>query len=255
MARWPYLDHDGPIPFAHRGAHFEDGITENSMAAFARAVELGFRYVETDVHATADGALVAFHDDALDRTTDRAGRIIDLPWSTVRAARLREGDGGVPLLEDVLGSWPDVRVNIDAKADTAVEPLAEVIRRTGAWDRVCLAAFSDRRLDRLRTLTDHRCCTSMGPREVARLRAASIRLPSGRGAFAAACAQVPTHQGRLPIVDARFVAAAHARDLQVHVWTIDERAEMVRLLDLGVDGIMTDRPDLLLDVLAERAAR
>ena len=250
--RWPFLDHDGPIAFAHRGAHFEDGITENSVAAFARAVELGFRYVETDVHATVDGVLVAFHDDVLDRTTDRTGRINDVPWSDVKAARLREGDGGVPLLEDLLGAWPDLRVNIDAKADPAVEPLVEVIRRTDAWDRVCLAAFSDRRLDRLRALTGNRCCTSMGPREVARLRAASVHIPTGRSEFAAACAQVPTHQGPVPIVDRRFVAAAHDRGLQVHVWTIDDRAEMVRLLDLGVDGIMTDRPDVLLDVLARR---
>jgi glycerophosphoryl diester phosphodiesterase len=249
-ARWPFLEHDGPIAFAHRGAHFEDGITENSMAAFARAVELGFRYVETDVHATADGVLVAFHDDVLDRTTDGTGRINDLPWSTVRTARLREGDGGVPLLEDLLGAWPDLRVNVDAKADPAVEPLVEVIRRTDAWDRVCLAAFSDRRLDRLRALTDDRCCTSMGPREVARLRAASVHIPSG--AFAAACVQVPTRQGPLPLVDRRFVAAAHRRDLHVHVWTIDDPTEMTQLLDLGVDGIMTDRPDVLLDVLAHR---
>lgn len=250
---WPYLDHDGPIPFAHRGAHFEPGITENSTAAFARAVELGFDHVETDVHATADGVLVAFHDDVLDRTTDGTGRIIDLPWSTVKQARLNEGDGGVPLLEDLLGAWPDLKVNIDSKADTAVEPLVEVIKRTNAWDRVCLAAFSDRRLDRLRALTDHRCCSSMGPKEVARLRAASVHVPAvGRKEFAAQCAQVPTHQGPVPIVDRRFVDAAHARGIQVHVWTIDDRAEMIRLLDLGVDGIMTDRPDVLLDVLAHR---
>lgn len=248
----PYLEHDGPIAFAHRGAHFEDGITENSTAAFARAVALGFTYVETDVHATADGKLVAFHDDVLDRTTDGTGRLIDLPWSTVQRARLIEGDGGVPLLEDLLGAWPDLRVNIDAKADTAVEPLVDVIRRLDAWDRVCLAAFSDRRLERLRRRTGNRCCSSMGPREVARLRAASVRVPTGRAEFAADCAQVPTHQGPIPIVDRRFVAAAHARGLHVHVWTIDDRPEMERLLDLGVDGIMTDRPDVLLDVLTSR---
>jgi glycerophosphoryl diester phosphodiesterase len=247
---WPYLDHPGPLAFAHRGAHFEEGVTENSFAAFARAVELGFRYVETDVHATADGVLVAFHDERLDRVTDRAGAISDLPWSEVKAARLVEGDAGVPLLEDLLGAWPDLRVNIDAKHENAVEPLAEVVRRTDAWDRVCLAAFSDRRLARLRTLTEGRCCTSMGPREVARLRAASVGIPAGR--FAAACAQVPTRQGPVPLVDRRFVAAAHSRNLQVHVWTIDDRAEMAHLLDLGVDGLMTDRPDVLREVLEAR---
>ena len=247
---WAYLDSPGPIAFAHRGAHFEDGVTENSMAAFERAVALGYRYVETDVHATADGVLVAFHDSKLDRVTDRHGPIGALPWSEVRRARLAEGDGGVPLLEDLLGTWPELRVNIDAKADPAIEPLVEVIRRMGAHDRVCLGAFADARLTELRRRTGGRVCTSMGPREVARLRAASLGVPVGR--FAAACAQVPTRRGAIPIVDRRFVEAAHGRHLHVHVWTVDDEDEMVRLLDLGVDGVMTDRPDLLKSVLQRR---
>ena len=247
---WAYLDHPGPLAFAHRGAHFEDGVTENSMAAFARAVELGFRYVETDVHATADGVLVAFHDDRLDRVTDGRGAIADLAWRDVRAARLAEGDGGVPLLEDLLGTWPDLRVNIDAKADTAVDPLLEVLDRTGAHDRVCLAAFSDRRLTELRRRTGGKVCTSMGPREVARLRAASLGVPVGR--FTSACAQVPTRRGPVTLVDRRFVEAAHGRRLHVHVWTVDDEAEMAALLDIGVDGLMTDRPDVLKALLRAR---
>lgn len=249
MAVRPYLDHPGPIPFAHRGAHFEPGITENTMRAFERAVELGYRYVETDVHATADGVLVAFHDDRLDRVTDRTGAIGELPWREVARARTPTGDG-VPRFEELLGAWPDLRVNVDAKHDASVAPLAEVVNRTAAHDRVCLASFSDRRLDELRRLTGGRACSSMGPREVARLRAASVHVPAGR--FAADCAQVPVRQGPVPLVDRRFVAAAHTRGIQVHVWTIDDRTEMVRLLDLGVDGLMTDRPDVLRDVLVER---
>ena len=247
---WAYLDHPGPIAFAHRGAHFEDGVTENSLAAFERAVQLGYRYVETDVHATADGVLVAFHDDRLDRVTDGNGAIARLRWAEVKAARLAEGDGGVPLLEDLLGTWSDLRVNVDAKADNAVGPLVDVIERTGAHDRVCLAAFSDRRLTELRQRTAGKVCSSMGPREVARLRAASMGVPVGR--FASACAQVPTRQGRIPLVDRRFVEAAHGRHLHVHVWTVDDEAEMTRLLDLGVDGIMTDRPDVLKALLERR---
>src|SRR5436309_15248424 len=188
------------------------------MSAFAAAVALGYRYVETDVHATADGVLVALHDDHLNRVTDRTGAIGDLPWADVQRARLPGGEA-VPLLEDLLGTWPDLRVNIDPKADTAVAPLVDVLERTGAQPRVCIGAFSDRRLATVRRLTSNRVCTSMGPRDVGRLRAASMGVPAGR--FAAACAQVPVRQGRLPLVDRRFVDAAHRRDLRVHVWTID----------------------------------
>lgn len=246
--RFPFLDWPGPLAFAHRGGASE--APENTMPAFEHAVRLGYRYLETDVHVTADGELLAFHDDRLDRVTDRTGAIADLPWSEVRRA-LVDGREPIPRFEDLLGAWPEVRINVDPKHDAAVEPLAEVIRRTGAVHRVCVGAFSDRRLDRLQALVGPELCRSMGPRQVARLVAASRRLPGG-GGVTAPCAQVPTHQGPLPLVTERFVAAAHRRGIQVHVWTIDDRDEMVRLLDLGVDGIMTDRPQVLKEVLLER---
>ena len=250
--RWAFLDHPGPIAFAHRGGAGEH--PENTMAAFAAAVALGYRYLETDVHATADGVVVAFHDDVLDRVTDRRGRIADLPWAEVSRARVAPGDGsseqGIPRLEDVLEAWPDVRVNIDAKHDRSVPPLVEVLRRMQSFDRVCVAAFSDRRLARFRRLTGGQVCTSMGPAEIARLRVASL---SGRaGPVAAPCAQVPVRYSGIRIVDPRFVTAAHRRGVHVHVWTVDDPVEMERLLDLGVDGIMTDRPALLKKVLERR---
>ena len=250
---WPFLDWPGVLAFAHRGAHGPDagGVVENTMGAFEAAVRLGYRYVETDVHLTADGVLVAFHDDRLDRVTDRQGSIADLPWSEVERARLAGGEG-VPRFEDLLGSWPDLRVNVEPKADAAVEPLAAVVERTGSIDRVCAGSFSGRRLARLRTRLGPRLCTSLGPAGTVRLRLASFGVPTGPPG--AACAQVPVRQGRLPVVDGRFVAAAHRHGLQVHVWTVDERAEMERLLDLGVDGLMTDRPAVLKDLLVARGA-
>lgn len=251
MVRYPFLDWPGPLAFAHQGAHRSGGPGENTMSAFEAAIELGYRYIETDVHATADGVLVAIHDDTLDRVTDRVGVIEDLPWSEVRRARVN-GAEPLPLLEDLLGLWPDIRVNIDPKHDAAVGPLVDVIRRTNAIDRVCIGAFSDRRLSRIRSLLGPRLCTSMGPREIVRLVGASRGLPSGR--FDSACVQVPVSRRRLPLVTNRFVAAAHSRDLQVHVWTINEADEMGALLDMGVDGIMTDAPDVLKQVLDERAA-
>ena len=251
MASYPFLDWPGPIPFAHQGAHRAGGPGENTMSAFEAAIEMGYRYLETDAHVTADGVLVALHDDTLDRVTDRTGVIAEMPWAEVRKARVA-GTEQVPLLEDLLALHPDVRVNIDPKHDAAVDPLADAIRRTGALDRVCIGAFSDRRLARIRAELGPRICQSMGPRQVARLIAASRGLPAGR--FTAACAQVPVRRGLVPLVTPRFLEAAHARGIQVHVWTIDDADEMRALLDLGVDGIMTDAPDVLKQVLDERTA-
>ncbi len=221
------------------------------MPAFARAVELGYRYVETDVHVTADGVLLAFHDDVLDRVTDRTGVVADLPWSEVAAARV-DGTEPIPLLEDLLGTWPDLRVNIDPKHDGAVDALAEVIVRSGAIDRVCVGSFSDRRLARLRRRLGERLCWSHGPAGIARARVGSLGVPVGR--LGAACVQVPVRQGRVTIVDERFVHFVHHRGLQLHVWTIDDQDEMDHLLDLGVDGIMTDRPAVLRSVLERRGS-
>ena len=245
-ARWTFLDHPGPLAFAHRGGAGEH--PENTMAAFEHAVRLGYRYLETDVHVTADDLVVAFHDDVLDRVTDRTGRIADLRWDEVRKACI--GDQTIALLEDLLGTWPDVRVNVDPKHDRSVVPLVEVLRRTRAYGRVCVSAFSDRRLARFRRLTGGQVCTGMGPGDVARLRMASWG--GFTGPFAAACVQVPVRYGRIRVVDRAFVAAAHRRGLPVHVWTVDDPAEMERLLELGVDGLMTDRPAVLREVLERR---
>jgi glycerophosphoryl diester phosphodiesterase len=215
------------------------------MPAFEHAVGLGYRYIETDVHATADGVLVAFHDSRLDRVTDRTGTIASLPWDVVRQARVA-GTEPIPLLEDLLAAWPHVRVNIDAKADASVAPLVEVILRTKAIDRVCVGAFNDRRLGRLRAALGPTLCTALGPAEVARLRF-GLAVPRSIPA-----AQVPVRQGPVTVVNAAFVARAHRLGIAVHVWTIDDERVMTALLDLGVDGIMTDRPAVLKDVLQRR---
>ncbi len=244
----PFLDHPGPIPFAHRGGASD--APENTLAAFQYAIDLGYRYLETDVHTTADGALIAFHDDRLDRVTDRVGLIEELTWAEVAEARV-SGTEPIPRFEDLLSTWPDVRINVDPKADASVDPLIEVLRRTGATDRVCVGAFSDRRIDRVRDALGGDLCTGMGPRQIAKLTAAANGVPF-LGRFRSDCAQVPTKQGPVPLVTSRFIEEAHRHDIAVHVWTIDEHDEMHRLLDLGVDGIMTDRPVVLREVLEAR---
>lgn len=241
----------GTRAFAHRGWHIGDlAGCENSLAAFTRAVAEGFRYLETDVHATADGVLVAFHDHFLDRATDGRGRISKLSWNQVRTARIG-GREPIPLLAEVLEALPDTYVNIDPKTDAAVGPLIDLLRTSGSSNRVGLGSFSDARLATLRTAVGPDIATSMGPREVGRLLIAA-KLGLRPGNSSAAAAQVPVRFGRTTVVSPRFLTKAHGVGIEVHVWTIDDAAEMHRLLDLGVDGIMTGRPDRLRQVLIDR---
>ncbi|MFJ5060719.1 glycerophosphodiester phosphodiesterase [Streptomyces nigra] len=246
--RHPYLDHPGPLPFAHRGGA-ADGL-ENTALQFRRAVEQGYRYIETDVHTTRDGRLVAFHDATLDRVTDGAGRIADLPWAEVRQARVA-GREPVPLFEELLETFPEVRWNVDLKAEPALRPFLELIERANAWDRVCVGSFSEARVVRAQRLAGPRLATSYGTRGVLNLRLRSWGVPAALRRSAVA-AQVPEAQSGVRVVDHRFVRTAHARGLQVHVWTVNDPERMHRLLDLGVDGIMTDHIDTLRKVMEDR---
>ncbi|MFE0646187.1 glycerophosphodiester phosphodiesterase family protein [Streptomyces sp. NPDC058877] len=244
----PYLDHPGPLAFAHRGGA-ANGL-ENTAAAFRRAATAGYRYFETDVHTTSDGALVAFHDATLDRVTDTAGRIGDLPWTAVREARVA-GTEPLPLFADLLEEFPEARWNVDLKAESALAPLVDLIRRTDAWDRICIGSFTESRVARAQRLAGPRLATSYGVRGVVGLRLRSWGIPAAVRAGAVA-AQVPERQAGVPVVDRRFVREAHARGLQVHVWTVNDPARMSSLLDLGVDGIMTDHLETLRSVLTGR---
>ncbi len=241
--RYPFLDAGGPIAFAHRGA--TPGL-ENTLAAVRRVVGLGYRYVETDVRVTRDGVAVLLHDATLDRVSDRGGAVADLPWAEVARARI----GGEPVarLEDLLGSFPELRVNLDVKTPSAVGPLVAAVRRAGALDRVCVGSFHEGSLAAVRAALGPGLCTSLGPREVLGLRLGTLRPGVG------GCAQVPPRLGPIRVIDRRFLAAARRRGLPVHAWTINRPAEMHRLLDLGVDGIMTDDAPALRDVLVAREA-
>lgn len=216
------------------------------MHAFEQAVGLGYHYLETDLHATRDGVVIAFHDNRLDRVTDRTGVVAQLPWSEVKKAKIN-GHEPIPLLSEVLERFPDVRLNLDIKADNGVAPTADVLRETKAIDRVCVSSFSQRRVWRIRRELGERLATGFGQAEIARLRFAPFRLSSP-----GACLQIPEVYGKIRVLTPGLLRRAHALGKQVHVWTIDDPAAMHRLLDVGVDGIMTDRTDLLRDVLIER---
>ena len=235
---------------AHRGGAIEH--LENTLPAFQACVDMGYRYLETDVRVTADGVLVVFHDATLERVTDRTGRIDAMPWSEVSTARIG-GREPIMRLEDLLGAWPDVRFNLDIKAAGVLAPLVRTVRRLAITDRICLGSFSDARIAAARRLFGPSVCTALGPKGVAALRLSSYSpRAAGLVRIQAGVAQVPLQLGGRALVDERFLAAAHARDLQVHVWTVDTEAETTAMLDLGVDGIMTDRPAMLKEVLEKR---
>lgn len=253
QASFPYLADPLPRAFAHRGWHLDelDGL-ENSLPAFQRACAEGYRYLETDVHATSDGVVVVHHDANLDRTTDGSGPIARQTWAQLKNVKI---GGKAPLsrLEDVLEELPDARFNVDVKAERAVKPFVEVLERTGAHDRVAAASFSDGRLARLRKLAGPKLVTAMGPRSAFVLWSCGrFPLLPLRQLVLGAMAQVPVRQGALRVVDKAFVKMAGRCGIEVHTWTIDDPAEMRMLLDLGVHGIVTDRPDLLREVLIER---
>lgn len=247
MPRHAYLDHPYPIPFAHRGGA-ATGV-ENALSAFAEVQRLGYRYVETDVRTTADGVPVVFHDDHVGRLTGVDGRISALPLPAVRSLALSGGER-IATLEEVLGSFPDLRFNIDLKDEGGVLGVPPVLARTAASDRVCVTSFAERRIRRVRRRLDPAVCTGLGVGGVALLLAGGlVGRPYGR---AAGVLQVPWSLGGGRTLPARVVHIGHAARLAVHVWTVDDPVQMRAALDMGVDGVMTDQPGLLRDVLIDR---
>ncbi|MGY6534036.1 MAG: glycerophosphodiester phosphodiesterase family protein [Pararhodobacter sp.] len=243
----PFLSRSRPFAFAHRGGSLEG--EENTMPAFDHAVALGYSHVELDVHATTDGVVVIHHDDSLRRMTGDPRAIGALDAATLAAVRTR-GGAEIPHLAALLEEHPGLFVNIEAKSDAVVAPLAALIDRMGVLERVCVGSFSPARVAGLRAALGPGLCWSPAHLGAGRLWLAGWGLPVGQLAFPVV--QVPTHFRGLPVVTPRFIRAAHARGIKVQVWTVDDRPEMVRLLDMGVDGLMTDRPRLLRQVLLER---
>lgn len=238
---------------AHRGGITEDAPAEveNSLRGFVAAWAFGFTHLETDVHVTSDGTLVAFHDKVLDRVTDASGHLADLPWAEVSRARIG-GSEPIPTLAELLDALPQARFNIDLKAPGAIEPLVATLEQHGALDRVCVGSFHRASIAAFRRLTDGRVATSASPVEVGvfgLVPGVRDRWPLAGQAF-----QMPTHEPRtrLPLVTRGMIEAAHRRGAVVHVWTINDRPEMERLIELGVDGLVSDDLATLKAVLVER---
>lgn len=242
------------LAMAHRGgaAHPDLIHAENTMEAFDHAVSLGYQYLETDTHVSADGILYAFHDDTLDRVTDATGRISTLESAVLNKIRIG-GKHRIPTLAELLGSFPETRFNIDLKSDGAVEPLVELLVSARATDRVCVGSFSHQRLIKFRKLTNGKVATSASPTEVGIFLALSRTklhgLPRSRPYQAL---QIPLNQGPIPLATSSLIRHAHQIGVHVHVWTVDDRSKIEHLLALGVDGFITDRTDVLKNVLMEK---
>lgn len=233
---------------------------ENTLAAFAAALDLGLTHLETDVRATSDGVAVLLHDPDLARTAGRAVPVSALTWAELGDVRVA-GRLRVPRVEEVLDAFPEAVLNIDVKDARAVRPLADAVRSADAQDRTVVAAFDGRRARAVQHLVPGVARSAgMAGSAGARLAAALERLSPAlgrrllaRAAHGADALQLPERAGRLTVVTPRLLDLAHQVGVQVHVWTVDDPAEMDRLLDLGVDGLMSDRADLLSQVLARRA--
>jgi glycerophosphoryl diester phosphodiesterase len=252
----PYLAASRPRAFAHRGWHVGDlaGL-ENTLAAFLRARDEGYSYVETDVHATRDGVLVVHHDATLRRVAGHPGVLRAMDWADVAPVRVR-GREKLPRLEEALEALPGLRFNVDLKSPGTVRPMLELLERDDVAERVAVASTDEGRLRAVRQRFSDRVVTGVSARAALSLRTRSV-LPgviSRHVPVSGDLAQLPVRFGGLPVVDATSLRAARAAGLEMHVWTVDRASEMHRLLDLGVDGLMTDRPDLLRDVLMVRGA-
>ena len=246
---YPFLNAPGALAIAHRGGALE--YEENTLPAFSHAVALGYTHMELDVHATRDGVVVIHHDPDLGRVFKDPRRISELDFAELSKLRSPAG-AGIPKLEELFTRFPDIYLAIEAKSRSVVAPLCALIRRLGAMERVCIGAFDPACTAEARKILGPELLWSPAHAQVARLWARGWGLPFGLVDFHVV--QVPAVWKGVPVVTPRFVRAAHDAGVAVQVWTINDRAEMKRLLDMGVDGLMTDRPSLLREVLINRGA-
>ncbi len=251
-----------PLVMAHRGGK---GLwPENTLYAFERAVEMGVDVLEMDIHSSADGVLVVMHDDTVDRTTDGSGPVNSLTLEELKALdaghRWSADDGQtfpyrgqgitVPTVEEVFAAFPSMPMNIEIKQaePSLAAPFCRLIRDFGMTDKVLVASFDQEAIEEFRG----EClevATSAGENEVVALFVLGKVFLDAVYSPAAHAVQVPEYRSGLHVLTPRFVDAAHRRNLDVHAWTINEASDMQRMVDLGVDGIITDYPDRLMDLL------
>ena len=243
MSLHPYLKTPGVAISAHRGGSME--APENTLESFKYSLELGCAYIETDVQLSSDGIPYIFHDDDLSRLLGKDVAFNSLHSSEIQNLKLFESFD-IPTLETALKTFPDALFQIDLKTDEVAIPAMKIIETLEAFDRVCIASFSSKRLARINEMYPH-VCLSMGPKEILKLLLASYGLYKKK--VPGNCLQVPIYQYGIKLVTKRFIQYVQNIGLKIHVWTINDKNQMQQLINLGVDGIITDRPKALKDLL------
>ena len=244
MSVHPYLKHAGIAISAHRGGSIE--APENTLESFEYAIDLGSTYIETDVQLSADGIPFIFHDDDLLRLLGK-----DLLFNTLHSEEINQlrlfDSYQIPTLEAALKKFPNAFFQIDIKTDEVATPTMQVIKELGAFNRICIASFSSKRL---KLVKEHypETCLSMGPIEVLKLFLSSFGLY--KKTIQGDCLQIPIYQYGIKLVTKRFVKFVQSLGLKIHVWTINDEETMQELINLGVNGIITDKPKLLKEVLS-----
>ncbi|MDG1152269.1 MAG: glycerophosphodiester phosphodiesterase family protein [Hyphomicrobiales bacterium] len=236
------------LAFAHRGGN--EFAPENSFRAFKSAVDIGYKYLETDVHLTKDGFLIAFHDDTLDRVTDKSGLIRDLTLSEIKKAKIA-GTDEIPLLSELLNSFTDCFFNIDCKVDETVQPLINLINNKDFINRVCIGSFSQKRINFIRKSLGKEVKTSMGPAEV--ILSKFLSYTSLGYNFKSSYTSIPIRRYGINLLDERNINYLKSNNQKVIAWTINDEDQMKMLINIGIDGIMTDNLTLLKKVLIEES--
>jgi glycerophosphoryl diester phosphodiesterase len=236
------------LAFAHRGGN--EFAPENSFRAFKSAVDIGYKYLETDVHLTKDGFLIAFHDDTLDRVTDKSGLIRDLTLSEIKKAKIA-GTDEIPLLSELLNSFTDCFFNIDCKVDETVQPLINLINNKDFINRVCIGSFSQKRINFIRKSLGREVKTSMGPAEV--ILSKFLSYTSLGYNFKSSYTSIPIRRYGINLLDERNINYLKSNNQKVIAWTINDEDQMKMLINIGIDGIMTDNLTLLKKVLIEES--
>ena len=235
------------IPFAHRGG--TDFAPENTFEAFEAAVDIGYKFLETDVHPNADGQLMAFHDQTLDRVTDFSGNIQNLTSIELYDIKVKD-KYRIPFLEELLENFPDCFFSVDMKCDESVDPLINLVKDMKAIDRVCFASFNQKRLNFVRDYFGNKCITSMGPNEILLTKVSSfINL---KQKINSNIASLPTSRYKIKFLNERNIHYLRSLKIKVIAWTINNEKEIRDLIDMGVNGIMTDKISLLKSILIEK---
>ena len=232
--------------FAHRGG--ANDFVENTLEAFEQSINLGFKYIETDVRATKDNKLVIFHDPDLKRMLNLEIDISSINYDELSSYKIN-GVHKIPTFLETVSSWPNINFNIDPKSDKSAELLISELKSVGNLDRFCVGSFDSTKLNKIRNAFDNKLCTSMGTNEV--INFYFLRF-FGINSINTPCLQLPYYKNGFKIITAKLIRDAHKFNKKVHAWTIDDPKEISELLDMGIDGIMTDSPKLLKNEMAKK---